>query len=921
MDPIEESRRKPADNANDTTPVRKNKRRDPNDIIRDLVAQINSSESLETDDSNSIPYKLSITSSCNTHSSIDDGGPHSSIDEGDLTIFSGTSGEDLLSSQSQSFESASTSTPLTSPGRSPGRRRQLSPAESSLRTFTSAEGDGDEFTLEDFDGSTVEGGSTTDDGYSYDDTTFDDDCTVPTLPSLDIVQKASTCSAPGSIRLRSNGPPPRVVRGRIPGGAAAKLMFIGPKSPRSEEEELSQLGVGLKEEQKEDELLYKGTEESEGSGQPSSSHELFHAPSQDSVNSAVAAENMKELERENENAKVEFERGTDANRRYQPQLHPDTIREDLEEAHEAEANPAVSAAGPSFMNRKENFHETAEAAVASLLAPRDRSGDTITIYPTRSELGTVLSSGGAVSAFQTPKINTSFTGDRMSDAAPTTQPFESLARRDVGQKLIAPETEKTLKEMPSKMHDPNQTLTDLLTAIASPENKRSMDQGYMVRRKNACGALQVLTANIRNRQKICWSVGVLPALTSVLADTGIEGPKVSFPDKRIRIEFVEARKRAISALMNLATPKKNRVPVFHTPDLISWIVVVIMEDTGDARRGCCAILAYLAKSEENRLLLVQVPGLVGALVKVLKPRPPCVESPYSPAKKMYPWSSNEESSSSDEEEPPAKFQPGRKGGDSDSEVTPRVTGTQSPVHLSGYDETADEMLRGARQNVFALLSHLTKEKDNAYHFARDSPLVSTLVDISKFNESVSHTLAIKLLAHVTRHRLNTKMLVFKQRVVVPALVVAVEAKNEETRLYACYALQNLSQDKSCRQELAITDGLITALCNRAREARIEEERLAAVSSLKNLCDEPANLIPLTNTRDCISTLMQLAHGYEDGASDTTQYRACDGLATLSHWLRKIATSGKTLDDAKRGKPPTKELFVPSLRVVTWNQWQ
>jgi hypothetical protein len=243
------------------------------------------------------------------------------------------------------------------------------------------------------------------------------------------------------------------------------------------------------------------------------------------------------------------------------------------------------------------------------------------------------------------------------------------------------------------------------------------------------------------------------------------------------------------------------------------------------------------------------------------------------------------------------------------------------VELVGYDATADETLRGARQNVFALLSHLTKEKDNAYHFARDRALVSTMVAISKFDESPSHTLAVKLLANLTRHRLNTKMVVFKHQIIVPALVVAVEAINDETRLYACYALQNLSQDKSCRQELAITDNLITALCNRSREARAEEERLAAVSALKNLCDEPANLIPLTNTRDCISTMMQLAHGNEEGVSDTTQYRACDGLATLSHWLRKIATSGKTLDDAKRGKQPTRELFVPSLQVITWDQWQ
>jgi hypothetical protein len=936
--------------------IRGNWERNAADALQSALAPLGS-ESLESSDSKSIHYRLSINSS-NTQSSIDDG----DATDASRTIFSGTSGEDMLSSQSQSFsiESVSTeATQPTSPGRPYGSRpsqpqSQSYPSQSQSQSYSIASvstdatqptspgrpyGSRPPFSPGETSRATNNSGFTTD-GYSSDDatTSYDDDeeedeedeTTVPSLPSLGT--GLSSKETPrrwkaGSIQMSP---------GRIPGGAAAKLMLIGPRNDQFEDEEelkdgeLRVVVSGEETGEAELEVVAKNTEESEGMDRPD---DLRPAPSQDSVSSGVAAENLKELERTLESAKVEFERGTEANRRYQPQSQQDIIHEDLEEAHGGEANPVVIAAGPRFMNPSENFHETAEAAIASLLSPRDyRTGDSF-ISNSHSELGLVTSSSAA-SAFQAPRIDTAFTTGTSDGLTPRTPrspmlPFESLARRDIEQKLIAPETEKTLREMPGKMHDPNKTLTDLLTAIASLQDKSSMDLGYMVRRKNACGALQVLTANVKNRERICWTVGVLPALTSVLADTCVEGPKVAFADRRIRIEFVEARKRAIAALTNLAMPTKNRVPVFHTPDLISWIVVVIMEDSGAAQRGCCAILAYLAKSPENRLLLVQVPGLMNALIKVLRPRPPRLESPYSSAKKIYPWSSNEDSFSSDDEGKPTSpasfksvsFKSVRKDNDSDSEKTPRVGGTKPPVELVGYDATADETLRGARQNVFALLSHLTKEKDNAYHFARDSALVSTMVDISKFDESPSHTLAIKLLANLTRHRLNTKIVVFKHQIIVPALVVAAEAINDETRLYACYALQNLSQDKSCRQELAITDNLITALCNRSRETRAEEERLAAVSALKNLCDEPANLIPLTNTRDCISTMMQLAHGNEEGVSDNTQYRACDALATLSHWLRKIATSGKTLDDAKRGKQPTKELFVPSLQVVTWDQWQ
>ena len=84
--------------------------------------------------------------------------------------------------------------------------------------------------------------------------------------------------------------------------------------------------------------------------------------------------------------------------------------------------------------------------------------------------------------------------------------------------------------------------------------------------------------------------------------------------------------------------------------------------------------------------------------------------------------------------------------------------------------------------------------------------------------------------------------------------------------------------------------------------------MAAISTLKNLCDEPANLIPMTNTNGCVSTLMYFAHAAGREKSDLVvtelmQYRACDALATLSHWLRKIATSGASLDAAQKKANP------------------
>lgn len=146
------------------------------------------------------------------------------------------------------------------------------------------------------------------------------------------------------------------------------------------------------------------------------------------------------------------------------------------------------------------------------------------------------------------------------------------------------------------------------------------------------------------------------------------------------------------------------------------------------------------------------------------------------------------------------------------------------------------------------------------------------------------------------------------------MVQATKSKSNDARLYALYAIQNLSEDRSCRQEISNTKDLIESLCQRARQAKLHEEQLAAISALKNLTDEPANLIPMSNTPECFATLMQIAHG----GDERIQYLACDALSTLSHWLRKIATSGSVPEGAP--SPASNQLFVPSLEVVPFNQW-
>jgi hypothetical protein len=191
-------------------------------------------------------------------------------------------------------------------------------------------------------------------------------------------------------------------------------------------------------------------------------------------------------------------------------------------------------------------------------------------------------------------------------------------------------------------------------------------------------------------------------------------------------------------------------------------------------------------------------------------------------------------------------------------------------------------------------------------------LILVVAEIANMHDSPIHVLAVQLLAYLSRHRLNTKLMVFTLQLVVPATVKATYSSSDVSRRYGCFAIQNFSHDKSCRQELASSEKLISALCKRARHSKDSEERLAAICGLKNLTDEPANLIPLSNTPECIATLMQIAHGQEEGVTEIMQFHACDALATISHWLRKIATNGQAMDALKHGgtKPPGG--FVASL---------
>lgn len=497
-------------------------------------------------------------------------------------------------------------------------------------------------------------------------------------------------------------------RNRVAGGAAAKL--LGPNKPTDTPNNVDNVD----------------NDDDDDKDHPSD------LPGED-PNLKLTSEEMHSIRQK---AHHEFSVGSEANSRY----HPKFLDDETKDQEYPEDEFLSEASLPSILNRSEVFHENATAAVVALLQPR-KSGDAnsvlsggtaalddIGIQVTPSTKGIMVTTekptGRAFQSPRTDKDNASIVSG-MSNVVDTS--FENVSKAATSP-ILNSTVEKKLEEIKTTMVNPSKTLADLLTNIATPEDPEDVDRGFMVRRKNACGAIKVLTVDARNRRTMCWTVGVLPALTSVLDDTGTEGLTAAYPDVHTRREYVEARKRAVASLLNLCTLKENRIPIFHSPGLLQAIVKVINDDKEESRQGCCAIVAFLAKTQENRLLMVQVQGLVDALNNVIKPMDSVrAKQPKAKKKKKYTWDSDNDDDSSAEgrndsmlTENSDKFtldtDSGRGTQDDDSDMTPQMTtspANSTPRSHCGYDSHRSPHLRVARQNVFAMFLHAVKEKDNA----------------------------------------------------------------------------------------------------------------------------------------------------------------------------------------------------------------
>jgi hypothetical protein len=415
---------------------------------------------------------------------------------------------------------------------------------------------------------------------------------------------------------------------------------------------------------------------------------------------------------------------------------------------------------PSPLASGEIFHKAAAASIVSLLSPNrmakaglmapevnsSEEDDAAKDVAGDSPTGVIISPGndGQSGSVDVKELFT-FNGNsdpslsRGGEWEGVTQVTRSLFRGDVDEDV---RQSMVFQAFRGKMIDSSPEFSQLLSQI-NRKRGTSIDRAFAIRRKNACGALKILSAKEENRIKICWTVGVLPAIASVLSDVS-----EVIPDEISRAANTEARNRIVSTLLNMSVNKKNRMLIVNTPGILESISQTILHDAGEGRQGCCAVLLYLAKTSEARGMIVKSAGMMDALAKVIEV--PKVHPKSTPKSKMrkqhlaniYESPSKESGFSSRSSHSSVSSQSGSRSSNSASgsedgddsvgsvestiapgeveqmEISFETADTTVPTSPKSvaedmYDADPNRFLHGARLSVFACLLCLVKSQENS----------------------------------------------------------------------------------------------------------------------------------------------------------------------------------------------------------------
>lgn len=428
---------------------------------------------------------------------------------------------------------------------------------------------------------------------------------------------------------------------------------------------------------------------------------------------------------------------------------------------------------------------------------------------------------------------------------------------------------------------PKKDLKELLEAVTGTS---------MQRRSNACGALKVLSTQKKNKMTLVRTQGFMDALVFAISDN------FSIDESEAGIA---SRTRAINVVLNVSTQKDNRYHVVSHLGLLDSIVKCMMEDKDKARELACATLATLAKSQECREPMTNTEKLIDVLAIVLKGDDPSMfnsdRQTYLDEEKTIDYSGDDEMS--------------RVISESYSSASSASTNSSYGDHSMESQKDDPEVVRRTRMNACAALLHLSKECSISQYLCASDTLLFCLIAGCKEVDNPIHTKCLEIFANMTRFPHNNAHLI-EYPGLIDTLIMTGSHNDESDRLWSMRILQNLSSEQSAKSILASVPVLELLNASMMREQVFEQ--LAATSTIYNISTEPGAVVPLTNTKNVVATLVHVAH------SPMTNWEvrsiACDALATLGLWLQTLAGAGTVPEGVK-------SIPLPTYITSGWERWE
>jgi hypothetical protein len=403
------------------------------------------------------------------------------------------------------------------------------------------------------------------------------------------------------------------------------------------------------------------------------------------------------------------------------------------------------------------------------------------------------------------------------------------------------------------------------------------------RRSNAFGALKVLSTQKKNKVTLVRTKGFLDATVYAIND-----------DIAAHEDFeaaVASRTRAVNVILNVSEVKENRYHVFSHPGLAESLVKCMVEDKADARAIACSVLATIAKSATCREPISNTHKLIDTLAILLKGSEP---SSFNSVRQTH-IEEEKKDYSGDDEASRTVFSGSYSSG--------------SSADNSSIGSNHAEARNRARLSACAALLHLSKECSVAQRMCMSTTVLFCLVETSNETDNPLHTRCLEIISNLTRFPQNNAIMT-KHPGLVNTLIMNGNHKLDVDRLWSMRALQNLSSDSSSKTILATNTVLELLSVNIMRQKY--EEQHAAIAALYNISTEPGAVVPLTNTKNVVATLVHVAHN-PISPSDV-RLMACDTLATLGLWLQTLAGAGTV---------PAEVDPVPLPTYVTsgWKRWE